>query len=72
MFYGEGGRTFGPTGWISCTYFGNMSEGLDAIAEQCRLIRREGHQDGRDRPQRLTIRRPARLGAGRPASRHQI
>ena len=42
MFYGPGGRTFGPTGWIPCTYFAKMTENLDAIAEQCRLIRREG------------------------------
>lgn len=42
MFYGVGGRTFGPTGWIPCTYFGRMTEGLDRIAEQCRLIRKEG------------------------------
>lgn len=42
MFYGVGGRTFGPTGWIPCTYFGRMTEGLDAVAEQCRLIRKEG------------------------------
>lgn len=42
MFYGEGGRTFGPTGWIPVTYFARMTEGLEAIAEQCRLIRKEG------------------------------
>jgi hypothetical protein len=42
MFYGVGGRTFGPTGWIPCTYFARMTEGLDAIAEQCKLIRKEG------------------------------
>lgn len=42
MFYAPGGRTFGPTGWIPCTYFARMTEGLEAIAEQCRLIRREG------------------------------
>lgn len=42
MFYGKGGRTFGPTGWIPCTYFGKMNEGLEAVAEQCRLIRIDG------------------------------
>jgi hypothetical protein len=42
MFYGVGGRTFGPTGWIPCTYFGRMTENLEAVAEQCRLIRTEG------------------------------
>jgi len=34
--------TFGPTGWISCTYFGKMTENLEGIAAQCRLIRTEG------------------------------
>lgn len=42
MFYGEGGRTFGPTGWIPCTYFGRMTEGLEAVAAECRKIRIEG------------------------------
>ena len=42
LFYGTGGRTFGPTGWIPCTYFGRVTENLEGIAEQCRLIRREG------------------------------
>ena len=42
MFYGTGGRTFGPTGWIPCNYFGRVTEGLDEIAEQCKLIRVEG------------------------------
>lgn len=42
MFYGNGGRTFGPTGWISCTYFGRMNEGLEAVAEECARIRKEG------------------------------
>jgi hypothetical protein len=42
LFYAAGGRTFGPTGWIPCTYFGKMTENLDGVAEQCRLIRLEG------------------------------
>lgn len=42
LFYGLGGRTFGPTGWIPCTYFGKMTENLERVAEQCRLIRKEG------------------------------
>lgn len=42
LFYDEGGRTFGPTGWIPCTFFGRMTEGLDAVAAQCRRIRTEG------------------------------
>ena len=42
LFYDVGGRTFGPTGWIPCTYFGRMTKGLAAIAEQCRSIRLDG------------------------------
>lgn len=42
LFYAFGGRTFGPTGWIPCTYFGRMTKGLDEIAAQCRRIRHEG------------------------------
>ncbi len=42
IFYAHGGRTFGPTGWIPCNYFGKITEGLEGIAEQSRLIRREG------------------------------
>jgi len=42
LFYDAGGRTFGPTGWISCTYFGKMNHNLEGIAKQCRLIRQEG------------------------------
>lgn len=42
MFYSEGGRVFGPTGWIPVTFFARMNEGLDAIAEQCSLIRKDG------------------------------
>lgn len=44
LFYAAGGRTFGPTGWIPCTYFGKMTENLDGIAEHCRLIRKEGQK----------------------------
>lgn len=44
MFYGVGGRTFGPTGWIPCTYFGKMTQNLEGVAEQCRLIRKEGQK----------------------------
>jgi len=42
LFYDVGGRTFGPTGWIPCTYFGKMNHNLENIAKQCRLIRQEG------------------------------
>lgn len=42
IFYAHGGRTFGPTGWIPCNYFGKITSGLDDFAAQCALIRREG------------------------------
>jgi hypothetical protein len=42
MFYGDGGRIFGPLGWTPCNIFGRMVEGLDAFAGACRLIRLEG------------------------------
>lgn len=45
MFYGPGGRTFGPTGWIPCNYFGRVAEaGLEAIAAECAKTRTEGLQ----------------------------
>lgn len=44
MFYGNGGRIFGPLGWTPCNIFGRMTEGLDAVAEACRSIRIEGMQ----------------------------
>jgi len=42
MFYGDGGRIFGPLGWTPCNIFGRMVEGLDAFAAACRMIRVEG------------------------------
>jgi hypothetical protein len=42
MFYGDGGRIFGPLGWTPCNIFGRMVEGLEAFAAACRLIRLEG------------------------------
>lgn len=42
IFYAHGGRTFGPTGWIPCNYFGKITKGLDEFAAQCARIRREG------------------------------
>jgi hypothetical protein len=42
MFYGDGGRIFGPLGWTPCNIFGRMVEGLDAFAAECRKIRLEG------------------------------
>jgi hypothetical protein len=42
MFYGDGGRIFGPLGWTPCNIFGRMVEGLDAFAAACQRIRLEG------------------------------
>ena len=42
MFYGDGGRIFGPLGWTPCNIFGRMVEGLDAFAKVCQSIRVEG------------------------------
>jgi hypothetical protein len=44
MFYGEGGRIFGPLGWTPCNIYGRMTEGLEAFAAACRSIRVEGMQ----------------------------
>ena len=42
MFYGDGGRIFGPLGWTPCNIFGRMVDGLDAFAAACQRIRVEG------------------------------
>jgi len=42
MFYGDGGRIFGPLGWTPCNIFGRMVEGLEKFAENCAKIRIEG------------------------------
>jgi hypothetical protein len=43
MFYGEGGRVFGPLGWTPVTIFGRMlPEDLPAFARECADIRRRG------------------------------
>ncbi len=42
MFYGDGGRIFGPLGWTPCNIFGRMVEGLEAFAAACQRIRLEG------------------------------
>jgi hypothetical protein len=42
MFYGDGGRIFGPLGWTPCNIFGRMVEGLEAFADACQRIRVEG------------------------------
>ena len=42
MFYGDGGRIFGPLGWTPCNIFGRMKEGLEEFASACQRIRLEG------------------------------
>ena len=43
MFYGEGGRVFGPLGWTPVTMFGRMlPEDLPAFARECADIRLRG------------------------------
>jgi hypothetical protein len=43
MFYGDGGRVFGPLGWTPVTMFGRMlPEDLPAFARECADIRLRG------------------------------
>jgi len=43
MFYGDGGRVFGPLGWTPVTMFGRMvPEDLPAFAKECAGIRLTG------------------------------
>jgi hypothetical protein len=42
IFYGDGGRIFGPLGWTPCNIFGRVVEGLDAFAAECADIRVTG------------------------------
>ena len=42
MFYGDGGRIFGPLGWTPCNIFGRMVDGLEPFAAACGRIRLEG------------------------------
>lgn len=42
LFYGEGGRIFGPLGWTPCTIFGTMDDGLADFAAACGTTRTEG------------------------------
>ena len=50
LFYGAGGRVFGPLGWTPCNIIASVSEGLEEFAEACRGIRIDGAK-------RLTLRR---------------
>jgi hypothetical protein len=42
VFYGDGGRIFGPLGWTPCNIFGRIAQGLDAFAAECAGIRVTG------------------------------
>lgn len=42
IFYGRGGRIFGPTGWTPCTIFASITEGLAEFAAECRQTRVTG------------------------------
>ena len=42
MFYGDGGRVFGPLGWTPCNIFGRMRENLTAFAAESAAIRYSG------------------------------
>lgn len=44
LVYGEGARTAGPTGWTAPNFFARVTENLDGVAEQCRIIRRKGER----------------------------
>jgi hypothetical protein len=53
MFYGDGGRVFGPLGWTPVTMFGRMlAEDLPVFAKECADIRLRGAK-------RLEVRREA-------------
>lgn len=42
LFYGPGGRIFGPLGWTPCNIIGHVSEGLEPFAEACAALRLSG------------------------------
>ena len=43
LFYGEGGRIFGPMGWLPVNFFARMrDEDLPAFSAECRDIRFSG------------------------------
>lgn len=39
IFYGKGGRIFGPMGWTPCTIFASITEGLAEFAAACQETR---------------------------------
>ncbi|WP_329172663.1 DUF3830 family protein [Streptomyces sp. NBC_01477] len=42
IFYGKGGRVFGPLGWTPCTIFASITEGLAEFAAACAETRVSG------------------------------
>jgi hypothetical protein len=42
LFYGRGGRVFGPLGWTPCNIVASVEEGLPAFAEACAGLRLTG------------------------------
>jgi hypothetical protein len=42
VFYGRGGRIFGPLGWTPCNVFASITSGLPAFAQACADIRLTG------------------------------
>ncbi len=42
IFYGKGGRIFGPLGWTPCTNWASITSGLDEFATACAEIRTVG------------------------------
>jgi Protein of unknown function (DUF3830) len=42
LFYGNGGRIFGPLGWTPCNIIASVSEGLEEFAAACGGIRLTG------------------------------
>ncbi|HEX3962557.1 MAG TPA: DUF3830 family protein [Trebonia sp.] len=42
IFYGKGGRIFGPAGWTPCSIFASITEGLAEFAAGCQQTRVSG------------------------------
>ncbi|MCB9966412.1 MAG: DUF3830 family protein [Geminicoccaceae bacterium] len=42
IFYGDGGRVFGPLGWTPVNIFGRITENLEGFQAECAKIRWEG------------------------------
>jgi hypothetical protein len=42
IFYGKGGRIFGPLGWTPCTNFASITSGLNEFAAACQETRTIG------------------------------